>query len=164
MTMKKRIVLLLAIGACMFSCNFSSYKEAKKGKETEVVANDALGDRQSNQVETAKAKETAEWNHFKQQADSSLSKMESELKKLETKIEKASKNDKQKLKADYEKSKSKVETLKTKLHKRNLEFESDLKNFNNNISEKNQSFKREFMHDMDEFGKSFKDLFKENVK
>ena len=39
-----------------------------------------------------------------------------------------------------------------------------MQRFDSKVSEENQSFKREFKHDMDELGKSIKDIFKDNVK
>lgn len=162
--MKPITVLVLAATSFMFSCNQPSNKEVKDAKENLTEAKTELKDTQADENEAAMAKETAEWNNFKNEADSSIASIETDLKRFEARIEKTGKKDKQKLKAEYDKSKSDMEALKEKLHKRYQEFENDIKNFDKNVSEKNQSFKREFKYDMDEFGKSFKDLFKDNVK
>jgi len=162
--MKKIIVLVLATAAFMYGCNKSSSEELIKAKEDLKEAKSALDESKIKKSEAVNAKEKAEWNNFKIEADSTFVSIEQDLKKLKVTIEKADKKDKQKLKAAYDKSKNNVDVLKEKLHKRNLEFEKDIKNLDSIILVKNQSFKREFKHDMDEFGKSFKDLFRNNIK
>jgi hypothetical protein len=112
----------------------------------------------------AKEKEIADWNSFKIDAERSTEKIEKDLKNLEARIERANSLDKQKLKNEYNKSKTDLDKLKDKLHRRSDEFETEIKTFSLTVTEKNQSFKREFKHDMDAFSTSFKDLFKDNVK
>lgn len=161
--MKTITVLVLAATIFMLSCNQTSNKEVKDAKENLTKAKDELNDAQATEKEAVKAKEKAAWNSFKNNADSSIATMENDLKKLEIKIEEPGKKDTQKLKSDYENAKADIVAMKEILHKKNVEFENDLKNFDKNVSEKNESFKREFKHDLDEFGKSFNDLFKDNV-
>ena len=162
--MKKVKVVVFALSVFMVSCNQSPNQKVKDAKENLTEAKDELKDAQAKEIEAAKAKETAEWKSFKNNADSSIIYMENDLKKLEARIDKAYSKDQKKLKSEYDKSKSNMEALKDKLNRRNTEFENDLKNFESKVSEKNQSFKREFKHDMDELGNSFKDLFKDNSK
>jgi hypothetical protein len=90
--------------------------------------------------------------------------MEREAIALEGKIAKANSKEKEKLKTDLNNTKEKLHSLKMRLEQRNIEFENDLKNFDATVVSKNQSFEREFKHDMNELGTAFKDLFKDNVK
>ncbi|MCH7411357.1 hypothetical protein MM239_18320 [Belliella sp. DSM 111904] len=161
--MKNTIILSLAITILLSGCNQSSNKELKDAKENLTEAKRELKLAEQKEEETAKAKEMADWKAFKAEADSTISNMGNDLKKLEIKIETSAKKDEQKLKDDYVKAKSDIQTLKERMDLRNVEFENDIKNFDNKVSEKNQSFKREFKHDLDEFGKAFKDMFKDNV-
>lgn len=162
--MKKQTIIVFVVSSILFSCNPSSIKEVNEAKENLTEAKDELKDAKANEKEDVKAKEIAEWRHFKNEADSAIASTEKEIKKLDARMQAAGKTQKQELKVDYDKAVTDLETLKEKLHKQSVEFENDVKNFDNNVSEKNQSFKREFKHDMDEFGKSFKDLFRDNVK
>lgn len=162
--MKKIIVLVLATAAFMYGCNKSSSEELIKAKEDLKEAKSTLDESKIKKSEAVNAKEKAEWTYFKSEADSTLVSIEKDLKRLQVTIEKADKKDKEKLKATYAKSKDNIRVLKEKLHKRDLEFEKDIKNLDSIILVKNQSFKREFKHDIDELGKSFKDLFRNNVK
>ena len=158
------LVASIALAGVLFACNQSSNKKVEDATENLTEAESELRSAEIKEKEAAKAKEIVEWNNFKQEANASIVEMENDLKKLEIRVEKSAKNDKQKAKADYEKAKSEIETLKAKLRDKSVEFETDIKSFDGNVSEKNQSFKREFKHDMDEFGNSFRDLFKDNVK
>ncbi len=161
--MKKLIILIIATSAFMYSCVQTTNKKVKDSKENLTEVKTDLIIAQENEIEAEKAKEKAEWNNFQNEADSSILQMESDLKRLDLKIKKASKSDEKKLRADFNKAKSNMVSLEETLKKRNVEFENDLKSFDAKMSEKNQSFKREFKHDMSEFGKSIKDLFRDNV-
>lgn len=108
----------------------------KEAKENLSEAKNEFKDAKVNESEAAKAKEIAEWNNFKIEADSSIANIENGLKNSEIKIEKVGKKDKRKLKVDYAKAKSDIEALKEKLHKKNVEFENDIKSFDKNVSEK----------------------------
>lgn len=162
--MKKLIVLSIVISASIFACNQTSTKEENDAKENASETKTALKDAEINEKEDQKAKETSEWNRFKNESDSTITSAENDLKKMEERLEKASKKNKQKLKMKYEKAKSDLSILREKLQKRNIEFENDLKKFDENVSQKNQSFKREFKHDIDALGNSIKDLFEDNVE
>ena len=162
--MKKLTVLSIVITAFIFACNQTSTKEVTEAKENLKDAESELKDAKINEKEAAKAREIAEWNNFKNESDSTIASAENDLKKMEMNIEKASKKDKQKMKNQYDKAESNLAIFREKLQKRNVEFENDMKDFNDNVSQKNQSFKREFKHDMNAFGNSIKDVFKDNVK
>lgn len=162
--MKYSIILTIALAAMLFSCNQSPNNEVKNAKENLTEAKSELEQAQERENEAAKAKDMAEWKAFKNEADSSLAIIENDLKKMQVRIEKARSKDEKKLEADYNKAKTDLVVFKEKLHKRNLEFEEDIRHFDRKIAEKNQSFKREFKHDMNEFGAALNDLFKDNVK
>jgi len=167
--MKNTTLLGIAIILFMFGCEKSSTQESEneniieaKGKiaKVENELNDAVRD----ETQAEKTKQISDWDHFRNESDSSIATMEDDLKKIEVKIEKSGQKDKQKLKVDYTKSKSDLAVLKEKLQQKNATLEKDIQNFDNTVSEKNQSFIREFKHDMDELGEAIKDLFKDNVK
>ncbi len=99
----------------------------------------------------------AEWNNFKQQADSTIIYLEKQISDLEVKMTKAERNEKN-LK-ELNKQKEKLNKQKEKLENRNKEFEADLSKFDNWRTEKYDGFKKEFKDDMIELGNSFKDLF-----
>jgi phosphoribosylformylglycinamidine (FGAM) synthase PurS component len=169
--MKKVTVLAIAMTALMFSCNQSSDKEVKEAKEKLTEAKNDVKDAQAdvknaqaNEMEAARVKEVTDWKYFKSEADSSIASFENGLKDMKVKIEKAGKKDKQKLTTEFNKAKGDMDALKDKLQQRSVEFDNSMASFNQNVSERNQSFKREFNHDMYELGKSLKDLFKDNVK
>ncbi len=148
----------------LFSCQQTSKKNLNAAEENLTESKTKLQKAKVNENEALKLKETEDWKYFKNEADTSIASMENDLKIMELKIEKANQKEKQKLKAEYAKAKVDLAAMKEKLRQKNIEFEKNLNSFDKNVSEKNQSFKREFKHDMDEFGKSVKDFFKDNVK
>jgi len=162
--MKRITLILVAVTAFMFGCNQTSKQEVKDADENLTTAKSELKVAVVNENEAAKAKAVAEWNYFKNESDSLISNMEIDLKRMEVRLEKAKKSEKVKLSADYEKAKSDIVKLKEKLVQKNVEFENEIQIYDDNVSEKNESFKNEFKHDMDELGKSLKDIFKDNVK
>lgn len=162
--MKKITLLLVAVTAFIFGCNQTSKQEVKEAGENLTAAKSELKEAVVNENEAAKAKAVADWNYFKNGSDSIISEMEIDLKKMEVRLEKANKSQKIKLNADYEKAKSDFVRLKEKLAQKNVEFENEIQIYDDNVSEKNESFKNEFKHDMDELGKSLKDIFKDNVQ
>jgi hypothetical protein len=162
--MKNRIAVIIVLSGFIFGCSQSSNKEVKEANENLSEARSELTDAQVNENEAAKAKQVAEWTYFKTEADSSIASMQNDLEKMGVRIEKASEKNKQKMKADYAKAESNVAALREKLRQQNVEFENDMERFDDNASEKTQSFKREFKRDMDDLGKSLKDLFTDNVK
>jgi len=158
------ISLVFFTGLSVISCNAASKKDitdananlkevAKHIKEAAVASND-----------TAKANAIANWESFKNQSETAINGMEKDVAILEAKIVKAADAAKKSLKADLEKTKIKVDELKVKLKKRNAEFEIDIAKFDAIATAKNQSFQREFKHDLNELGSAIKDLFKNNVE
>ena len=97
-------------------------------------------------------------------SDSTIADMEKQIKELKEKIAKADKNAREKLTSDLTKAEEKLNVQKEKLKQKSIEFEAEVKNFDESVVAKSEAFKREFKHDMDELGTSIKDLFKDNVK
>lgn len=162
--MKNRIGLAVIMATALFSCHQASDKQVKDADKQLKEAKQGVKEARLVEDNAAKAKNTAEWNLFKKEADSSMVIIENELKKKESILAKTSKKGAQKLSADYENAKKKLAALKEELQQRNAAFKNDVKRFDNHVYEKNESFKREFKHDMNELDKSLKDLFKDNVK
>ncbi|GGC23368.1 hypothetical protein GCM10011386_14090 [Parapedobacter defluvii] len=156
-------VVVIAMSTLMFSCNPAPDRNAQEASEDLGEADRTSLDT-INEIEAARANAEAAWKQFKAESDSSIASLENDLRKMEVTLETAKKNEKQNLYAEYSKVKDEITVLKDKLHQRNVAFESDIKAFDNTVSEKTESFKREFKHDTDELGKSIKALFKDNVK
>ena len=167
--MKNTTLLGIAITLCMFGCDKSLTQESKneniiEAKEKITKAENELHNVTKDEAEAAKTKQISDWNHFRNESDSSIATMENTLKIIEVKIEKSGQKGKQKLKKDYTEFKSDLTTLKEKLEQKNIAFKEDIRKFDNTVSEKNKSFIKEFKHNMDELEKAIEDLFKDNVK
>lgn len=162
--MKKITGLIIVCSTIILSCNRASNKEVNDANENLTEARNDLKDAKINANDAAKEKAIADWNHFNNESDSVLLSMENDLAKMEVKIGIAGKTEKRKLEADYKKTKSDLAELREKLRQRNAEFEKDVEKYDNSLEDKNESFKREFRHDMNALGESFKNLFKNNVK
>lgn len=129
-------------------------KEANKDVKEAVIANNDL----------AKAAAISNWKSFKNESDIAIAGMERQITILDGKIAKASKKEKEKLKTDIDTARAKLHDLKEKLHQRNITFEKDIDKFDETVVSRNESFEREFKHDMNELGTAFTDLFRDNVK
>jgi hypothetical protein len=162
--MKNRIGLVVVLAISMFSCNQSPDKEVKDANEHLKQADQELEAAKVNKEKAAKAKTAAEWKAFKKESDSLIALAENDLVKLEAKLAKASEKNAKKLKADYTKAENDLSLLKDKLRERNKAFGNEVKKFDQKVTEKNESFKREFKHDMDELMQFLEDLFRDNVK
>jgi len=114
--------------------------------------------------EEAKTKETADWKKFKYESDSTIAVMEKQIQKGKETIASKNKKEREKISADLKKTEEKLHAQKEKLKQKSIEFEAELKQFDEYVVAKNESFKMEFKYDMDELGKALKDLFKDNVK
>ena len=158
--MKKVTGILVAgftLAILISNCNEASKKDmsdaSKNVKEAVVATNDS-----------AKAAAVSGWKTFKNESDTAIAGMEREATALEGKLAKANSKEKEKLKTDLNNTNEKLHSLKVRLEQSNIEFENGIKNFDSTVVSKNQSFEREFKHDMNELGTAFKDLFKDNVK
>jgi len=162
--MNKIIVILLAMTTFTVSCSQPSNREPTAVKENLKEAKDDLKNAAEVKTEAAKAKTAAEWKYFKSESDNTILAMENDLKNAESRLEKATKSEKKNLIQEYDKAKSDFGQLKENLQRENAEFEKSMNNVGDDFSEKSESFKREFKHDMDKVGGALKNLFNNNVK
>ncbi len=147
----------LAVVILISSCNDASKKDMSDASKNLKEANNDVKEAVIATNDTAKANAISNWNAFKNESEGTIAGMEKQITSLEGKITKANNKEKEKLKANLEKKKE-------KLQQRNTEFENDKDKFDAAVVSKNQSFEREFKHDMNELGTALKDLFKDNVK
>lgn len=154
------LVSLLLIGAC----NEASKSDMKDANEDMKEANAHLKDAAEDMNDTAKARTNANWQEFKKESEDQITVMEKQLQDLNVKIGNAKQEEKARLQLSYDKTSAKLKEMKEALNQRNIEFEKNMDQMDESMKEKNESFKREFKHDMNELGESFRNLFKDNVK
>ena len=164
--MKKLIILAAVLMAFLliYGCGKSSEQHAIVAKEKISQAAEELKEAVVDANAEAKENATKEWQKFKMASENEITAIENQTKELEYKISKAGKKEKLKLRIQLDNGKQKLNEQKQKLIKRNSEFQTDIKRFDESVAEKNESFKREFKHDMEKVGATLKDLFKDNVK
>ena len=148
----------------MISCGDASKKDMKDANENLKEANQDIKEAAVDANDAAKLKAKSDWQNFKMESDSEIVAMKNQTTRFKEKIEKANKKEKVKLTADLKNVEEKLETQKEKLEAKNKEFEARIDKFDASVETKNESFKREFKHDMNELGSAAKDLFKDNVK
>ena len=154
----------LTIAMFISSCNDASKQDMSDASKNIKEANADVKEAVAATNDSAKATAITNWKIFKNGADSAIAGMEKEAAAGEAKIATANSNVKKKLKTDLNTTKEELNGLKIKLHQRNVEFENDMKKFDATVVSKNQSFEREFNHDINGLGTAFKDIFKDNVK
>ena len=159
-----KIVSGLVASILVIGCNQVSKKEMLDAKENVKEATQDLGEAVINAKDTAKANAISDWNSFKSESDSTLKHMEKDLAVLETDISKSGVAIKTKIENDLDQSRLKLEELKEKLKKGNIAFENDIDRFDSTIASKNNSFQKEFKHDMNSLRTSFEELFRKNNK
>jgi hypothetical protein len=136
--------LLLVVGAIAISCNTPSEKVAI-AKSNVLKANDAL--------DRANEEYVADIERYRQETADKVAANQKSIEEFNARIE----NDKKEARADYKKKIAGLEQKNTDMKKRMDDYKADGKN-------NWDKFKTEFNHDMDEIGKSLKDLTVENVK
>jgi DNA anti-recombination protein RmuC len=151
--MKKKI-LTLTITTVMVIAGSNAFGQQNKNDTTQT----------QKDLREAKIKAVEYWNQFKSESDSTIAVMEKQVKELREKIASENKKGKEKLNSDLNKVGQKINLQKEKLKKRNAEFEANLKKVDESVAAKNESFKREFKHDLEGISSTLKDLFKDNVK
>lgn len=165
--MKKILRSVLAglfISILMIGCNEASKNDMTDANKNLKEANQHMKEAVIATNDTAKANAIANWTSFKNESDSAIAGMEKDVTTLEGKMAKANSTAKATLKTDLDKTKKKLQELKERLKQGNTDFENGINQFDATMETKHQSFQREFKHDMNEFGTSFRDLFKNNVK
>ncbi len=164
MKIKVKILAVLTMAILAVGCDNTSKNKMNAANADLKDANKDLKEAAVNLSEAAKAKAIEDWYTFRKASDTTIAGIENEVIVLRAKITKADQKEKKKLELQYNQTQEKLNALKVKLNQRNADFENDLIKFDESVSVKNESFKREFRHDLDEFGTSVKDLFKDNVK
>lgn len=141
------VVTLLA--AAVFTGCKSPDQKVEAAEDKVENANEETKDANAEAVKTANAEE---WKEFKSQSNEEIKENEKKIAELRVKLKKPGKL----LDPIYEK---KIANLEEK--NRNLQLKLD--GYETNQSDW-ESFKREFKHDMDEFGKAFRDITVNNEK
>jgi hypothetical protein len=154
----------LSLAILISSCNDASKKDMSDASNNIKEANADVKEAVIVSNDSAKAAAISNWNTFKNESDSAIAGMEKEAKTIEAKIAKANNKEKEKLQAYLKSIKEKLNGLKMRLEQKNIEFKNDINKFDATVVTKSQSFEREFKHDMNELGTSFKNIFKDNVK
>lgn len=152
--MKKTIFILAVatfmVGTTLVGCK-STTKEEVSSQEKVDEAEQDLEDAKDSLVVAKKAATAEEWQTFKDQTDSVISYNEGQIADLKQKMQKTGKS----VDAKYQKN---IDILEQK----NKNLKTKIDTYKNDANSDWQSFKREFNHDMDEIGKSFKDLTVDN--
>ncbi len=131
----KKIILTFAFTGLMVATNLTAF--AQDNKKTEA----------------AQKEDAEDYRKFKKEAEEKIADNKERIAELKTK--KA--NESNEVKAKYDK---KVVALEQK----NNDLKKKIDSCNDSKDSKWTSFKREFNHDMDELGKSIKDLTVDNAK
>jgi exonuclease VII large subunit len=148
--MKKQIITFIVAttfisAAILSACNSATQKEE--------AAHDRVDDAKEELSDARKAATAEEWKAFKDESELKIKDNEIRIAELKTKIKKSGNE----LDAVYE---QKINNLEQK----NKALQAKIDAYGNDLSSDWESFKREFNHDMDEFGSAFKDLTVNNKK
>jgi hypothetical protein len=161
------ITLSSMIAAALFwlvGCGDASHQHVAEAKENLKEAGQEMNEAAKAANEEAKTKATADWQQFKHTADSTLAAMEMQMDKLDQRILQADKKERARLTREMDNAKAKLRELKEKLQQQSIDFEADAKLFDQAVAAKNEAFKSEFIHDMNELGSAIKGLFTDDVK
>lgn len=132
------------------SCSSNADKENKAKEEVNEAKENLQEVKNENQEDAVKKANAEEWQAFKADAESKIKDHEARIAELKEKMKKSGKT----MDALYQK---KIDNLEARISDLKLKLD----NYEKNQSDW-QSFKTEFNHDMDEFGKAFKDLTVDN--
>ncbi|SDJ83260.1 hypothetical protein [Flavobacterium noncentrifugens] len=158
------LALLMGTTILLGSCNKSSKKDLDDAKVNITEANQDLKEAAKDANAEAKQKTVAEWKTFKENSETAIKDLDAKVKQLEAKMAKADKKENERLKSNLSASREQLEDLKGRLRESDMEFSNNMEKSDQAFVDRNESFKREFKHDMDELGKAIEDLFKNNVK
>ncbi len=165
--MKKVVLIITAnfiIAMLVIGCADTTKKDMSDMTTNLKESNQDLKEAVIAINDTIKKNTIANWKSFKRESESAIARMDKDVATLEAKLEIANKATKEKLKMDLEKVNNKLQVIKVKLQQKNTEFESDINKFDKKVASNNQSFQREFNHDMNELTTAFKDLFRDTIK
>ncbi|WP_199120260.1 hypothetical protein [Pedobacter sp. ASV28] len=160
----KRSITIIIMALFAVSCKQSSKKETDKANEDFNKGDKELAMVAKESDSLAREKIAADWRHFKQHSDSTLTTMDKDMVATDARVAKANKKEQLKLNKDIKKAKLKLDQLKQKLKKEDEEFNREMHALNEEAKVRNEYFKREFDHDSHELGTALKDIFKDNVK
>ena len=102
------------------------------------------------ELKDAKANYLAEWEQFKTESEEQIKANEDKIAAFKEKMEKAG-----------TKTKAKYNKAVMELEQSNRDLKKKLEEYKDEGESKWQEFKTNFSHDMDAFGKTMKDLFKD---
>lgn len=152
----KKSISTLALAAAFIVALFatgcqSSSQKADKAEDKVVNAKEDLMKAEAKAAEL-KLKAAEEWKIFKAEAETKIGDNDRSIADLRDKMKVAGK----KMSAEYSKS---IDALEAK----SKALRTKIDTYNTDTSDW-EAFKREFNHDMDEFGQAFKDLTVNNKK
>lgn len=153
--MKKIIFILsvatsVALGAILTGCQSSAQKEKAAQDKVQEAKQDLNAVQHDISTEARKVATAEEWKEFKIKTEEMISNNEKSIAELKAKIKRTGKT----LDAMRENKIDKLEQLNRDLKARLEAYEKDQSDW--------ESFKDEFNHDMEAFGKALKDLTVDN--
>ncbi len=152
----KKLMFTLAIFFCtvgiVFTGCVSPSKKVENAEDKLIDSKNAVLDAKIEQNQ-AHQDSITEYQQFKIKSENRIIANEKSIEELRVKI----------LDANVE-NKALYETKLAELQKKNYELKIKLADFEEEGTDKWQSFKNEFLHDMDELGKSFSDFTINNTK
>lgn len=146
----KKTIFILAVA----TLSMGVITSCKSGSEKVEDAKENIADEQKD-VEKAKMEYVEEYEKFRADQDLRMSENDKEIADLKAR----SAEMKKEAREDYNKRVAELET-------RNAELKAKLRDYQHDEHDntKWESFKREFNHDMEQIGNSFRDLGKNNEK
>lgn len=158
------LLVILVTSLIITGCGEKSKKDFKEADEHMKEANEDLVDATKAASSESMAKLNKDWKTFKHEADTTFTSMERNIKKLKEKIAKAGKIQKNRTQENIKNLEQKLSVQKQKLAKEDQKMKDGLQNFDQTVGKKNESFQKEFRHDMHELATAIQDLFTDNVK
>jgi hypothetical protein len=149
----KKSVFTLAITMCIMALATISCKSNEE-KEADAIENIQEANQDLNEVsqEEQLAANDEQWNIFKEETETKISANEAIISNLRLEMEKPG----NKFDAVYKKNIEELERKNSNLRSRIDEYDKTRSDW--------EAFKREFNHDMEEIGKSLKDITVNNTK
>jgi hypothetical protein len=153
--MKKQILSISSILLVTIAIVSSCQSPKTKVENAEIKVQEAKQDLVESKEDLYQTKLDTlnDYNEFKIEAERSILDQEKKIKELKSKMAK----EKKELNVEYNNKLIELENSNNKLKRKLAEFKND-------GEEKWISFKKEFNHDMKEFGKAFKALTVDNTK
>ena len=158
------VAAVIMTASLLIGCGERAEKHVGEATENMVEANKELKEAAKEASEEAKTKVTTNWQKFKIESDSTITSMKENVTGLREKIAKANKREREKYTTNLNVLEQKLDTQIEKLKQRNVEFAENLKKFDETIITVNESFIREFNHDLAELGIAITNFFKNDIK